>query len=121
MNQFKCCEKYGSEVCSMFNEQQKNMSAFALFDNISVNDLPGLEAYKAAVLPVVQQFGGKYRAVGGRCRQTEGNWVPTYLVMIEFDNFEKANQWYDSVEYAALKEKRLAAVETNAIIFEGLP
>ncbi|WP_353723244.1 DUF1330 domain-containing protein [Dyadobacter sp. 676] len=62
----------------------------------------------------------KYRAVGGRIRHTAGKWTPTYLVMIEFVDFDRANEWYDSAEYAALKARRPVAVQTDAIIFEGL-
>ncbi len=96
------------------------MAAFALFDNLRVKDPVELEEYKQAVLPVVQKYGGIYRCVGGRLRKTEGNWSPAYLVMIEFESYEMANEWYDSADYAELKKRRLSAVESKAVIFEGL-
>lgn len=95
------------------------MKGYCLFDNIQVNDLSRLEQYKKKAEPLVARYGGKYVVLGGQFRVVEGSWGPTFLVMIEFPSYEKANEWYFSEEYRALKELRLSAVESNAIIMEG--
>lgn len=95
------------------------MKGYCLFDNIQVNDLSKLEQYKKKAEPMVARYGGKYVVLGGQFRVVEGSWGPTFLVMIEFPSYEKANEWYFSEEYRALKELRLSAVESNAIIMEG--
>jgi uncharacterized protein (DUF1330 family) len=95
------------------------MKGYCLFDNIQVNDLSRLEQYKKKAEPLVARYGGKYVVLGGQFRVVEGSWGPTFLVMIEFPSYEKANEWYFSEDYRALKELRLSAVESNAIIMEG--
>ena len=94
--------------------------AYCLFDNLSITDHSKLEEYKSNVFPVVQKFGGVYKAIGGQLRKIEGSWNPTYLVMIEFPSFEHANQWYDSEDYKALKHLRQTAGKYDGVILEGL-
>lgn len=95
------------------------MKGYCLFDNVQVNDVKKLEAYKEKAGPLVARYDGKYIILGGQFSVVEGNWRPTFLVMIEFPSYEKANQWYHSEEYRELKSLRLSAVESNAIIVEG--
>jgi uncharacterized protein (DUF1330 family) len=96
------------------------MKGYCLFDNVQVHDLEKLEAYKKQAAPLVEKFGGRYIILGGQFAVVEGSWKPTFVVMIEFPSYEKANQWYYSDEYRALKNLRLSAVDSNAIIIEGL-
>jgi uncharacterized protein (DUF1330 family) len=95
------------------------MKGYCLFDNVQVNDAKKLEAYKEKAAPLVAKYDGKYIILGGQFSVVEGNWRPTFLVMIEFPSYEKANQWYHSEEYRELKALRLSAVESNGIIVEG--
>lgn len=95
------------------------MKGYCLFDNVQVNDAKKLEAYKEKAAPLVAKYDGKYIILGGQFSVVEGNWRPTFFVMIEFPSYEKANQWYHSDEYRELKALRLSAVESNGIIVEG--
>lgn len=96
------------------------MSAYCLFENLEITDFAQLEAYKARVAPLVERFGGRYVVLGGNARPVEGDWTPAYLVMIEFPDLARANQWYDSPEYGEVKRLRLAAGRFNGVILEGL-
>lgn len=96
------------------------MSAYCLFDNLSVNDHQKLEEYKKNVFPIVEKYHGKYVVLGGKTEVIEGNWEPTQLVMIEFPNMQFAKKWYDSADYKDLKALRLSATTSNAAIIEGL-
>ena len=96
------------------------MSAYCLFDNRVVKNPAKLEEYKKRVLPVVEKYHGKYVVLGGETEVVEGNWKPTYLVMIEFPNQELAKKWYYSEEYRDLKALRLSATESNAAIIAGV-
>jgi uncharacterized protein (DUF1330 family) len=96
------------------------MKAYFLFDNIQVNDLSKLELYKSQVVPTVEKYGGRYTVLGGQFTVVEGNWKPTYLVMLEFPSYQLAQEWYASEDYRELKSLRLSAVETNGVIIEGL-
>lgn len=96
------------------------MKGYCIFDNVQVHDLGKLEIYKKQAAPLVEKFGGRYLILGGQFAVVEGSQRPTFLVMIEFPSYEKANQWYFSEEYRELKNLRLSAVDSNAIIVEGL-
>lgn len=96
------------------------MSAYCLFDNLEVIDAAKLEEYKSRVAPVVEKYGGRYVVLGGKVELMEGQWRPTFPVMIEFPNLDRARQWYFSDEYRELKELRLSAVKSNAVLLEGL-
>lgn len=96
------------------------MAAYCLFDNLDVIDAAKLEEYKVRVAPVVEQYGGRYVVLGGRVDLMEGNWRPTFPVMIQFPSLDRAHQWYSSAEYAELKALRLAAVRSNAVFMDGL-
>ncbi|MDJ0788293.1 MAG: DUF1330 domain-containing protein [Myxococcota bacterium] len=96
------------------------MSAFFLFDNLEVTDPQKLDEYVQAVRPVVEEFGGRYRVVGGCATTLEGDWGPAYPVMIEFEGVEQARAWYDSDAYRELKALRQSAVKCNAVLIEGV-
>jgi uncharacterized protein (DUF1330 family) len=91
-----------------------------LFDNLEIFDPAKMEAYKERVMPVVQQFGGRYVVIGGKVDLMEGTAQPSYPVMIEFPSLEQAHRWYGSEEYRELKSLRLEAGRFNAVFVEGL-
>ena len=72
------------------------MPAYALFDNVQVTDPDALNQYKATVLPVVERYAGRYVVMGGQWETLEGDWAPTYPVMIEFPDMAAARAWYHS-------------------------
>ncbi len=97
------------------------MTAFFFFDNLEVRNPDALAEYAERVAPIVAHYGGEYRCVGGAAEALEGEWRPTYPVIIEFPSVDKAKAWYASDEYAPLKKLRLSAVTCNGVLIEGLP
>lgn len=95
------------------------MPAYCFFDVLEVTDPEKLEEYRRGVLATVEQYGGRYLIVGGRCDVVEGQWRPVFPVLIEFPGLEQAHRWYDSEEYRGLKALRLAATRGNAVFIEG--
>jgi uncharacterized protein (DUF1330 family) len=93
-----------------------SMPAYALFDNVHVTDPDALNQYKAAVLPVVDRFGGRYVVVGGEWETLEGDWSPTYPIMIEFPDMAAARAWYHSDDYRPLRDLRHRAATVNAVL-----
>ena len=96
------------------------MSAFFLFDNVEVHDGEELAEYARRVAPIVANYGGSYRVVGGASRIVEGGWQPTYPVIIEFGSVAEAEAWYNSPDYAPLKRLRQSAVTCNGVLIEGV-
>ena len=92
------------------------MPTYALFDNVQVTDPDALNQYKAAVLPIVERFGGRYVVMGGEWETLEGGWAPTYPVMIEFPDMAAARAWYHSDDYRPLRDLRHRAATVNAVL-----
>lgn len=93
------------------------MKAYFFVNVLEVLDTEKMEAYRRRVFDVVAQFGGHYRVLAGPFEVVEGNWQPTFPVLIEFPSLETARRWYDSPEYAELKAMRLAATRSEAVFF----
>jgi uncharacterized protein (DUF1330 family) len=96
------------------------MPAYCLLDNLEITDPEKLEQYKLKVAAVVRAYAGRYVVLGGKTELMEGNWKPTFPVMIEFPSFDQALRWYESEEYRELKALRLSAGRFNAVLIEGL-
>ena len=94
------------------------MSAFFLFDNIEVRDPEKLAEYASKAAPLVARYGGRYRSVGGATTVVEGSWTPVYPVIIEFGSAAAAMAWYESADYAPLKQLRKAAVDCNGVLID---
>ncbi len=96
------------------------MSAYLIADVVRVKDEAKMAEYRSRVGPVVEKFGGKYLAAGGRFEIMEGDWRPTFPVIIRFPSLEQARAWYHSDEYRELKSLRQRASDVNIVFLEGL-
>jgi len=95
------------------------MSAFLVVD-IKISNSEAYEEYKELAKPIVEQFGGVYRARGGALDIRETDlWSPTRIVIIEFPNMHSAQAFVDSEEYAPVKPKRLNNAESTFFVVEG--
>ena len=97
------------------------MPAYFLFDVKEITDPDLMEQYRSRVFDVVKAFGGQYRTVGGSVTGLEGQWRPSFPVIIEFPTVERARAWYDSEVYRPLKEMRLAATRGDCILLDAAP
>ena len=95
------------------------MAAFVIVD-IDVKDPTRYEAYKKAAAPTVAAFGGRYIARGGRAERLEGSWDPKRVVILEFENLERARAWWSSEAYREPKALRHATAVSNMIVVEGM-
>jgi uncharacterized protein (DUF1330 family) len=102
-------------------DEEHSMTAYALFDNLEINDLGKFEQYKSRVPPIVQRYGGRYVVLGGKVELVEGVWRPRFPVMLEFPTLRRAQDWYASDEYRDLRALRLSAGSFNAVFIEGMP
>lgn len=87
--------------------------------NIQVHDPEGYAEYKRLSPQVLKEFGARYLVLGGENRAPEGDWTPHRLVVIEFDSYEKAQEWYDSERYRPAMEARKKAATTQLILVQG--
>ena len=94
------------------------MAAYFIAE-LEINDPAGFEEYRTLVAPLVDKYEGKYVVRGGAIETIEGDWSPKRMVIIEFENVDKAKAWHDSDEYRPVMEMRHMSAVTNAIIVQG--
>ena len=95
------------------------MSAYIVVD-IRVRDPEGYAQYRAAVPPLVAQYGGRYLVRGGALEVMEGDWQPERLVVIEFPSVEQAKAFLHAPEYTSLRATRRATTDSNLVIVQGV-
>lgn len=95
------------------------MTAYGFWNVREVHDPEAMADYVAKVTETVERYGGEYLVVGGPWEAVEGQWQPSYPVIIRFASMDAARAWYDSPEYAPLKEQRLRATVGDAVFLSA--
>jgi uncharacterized protein (DUF1330 family) len=95
------------------------MAAYIILD-IKVEDSLVYDAYKKLSPATVATYGGKYLVRGGKVESLEGDWRPERLVVLEFENTDKAKTWMDSPEYRPVRALRQKSAVTQSILVEGV-
>jgi uncharacterized protein (DUF1330 family) len=83
-------------------------------------DQEALVRYREGNTAAVAAHGGRFVARGGRHEVLEGSYEPIRVVIIEFPDVEAARGWYESDDYAPLRELRRSASETDIFVVEGV-
>jgi len=83
-------------------------------------DQDKLVEYRERNTDAVARHGGRFVARGGRQAILEGGYEPKRVVIIEFAGLEAARGWYESGEYAPLRELRRSASDTDIFVVEGV-
>ncbi len=94
------------------------MTAYVIVD-IDVHDPVGYEEYKKLAPAAVSLYGGKYIARGGRTEVLEGSWSPSRLVILQFEDVERAKKWLNSAEYSEARAMRHRTARSNMVVIEG--
>lgn len=94
------------------------MAAYVIVD-IEIHTPERYEEYKALAGPTVERYGGRYVVRGGRAENLEGEWEPHRVVVLEFPDYERAKQWWNSEEYAPGKRLRQSIAHSRMIVVEG--
>jgi uncharacterized protein (DUF1330 family) len=95
------------------------MTAYVIVD-IDVHDLVGYDEYKKLAPAIVESFGGKYLARGGRTEILEGDWSPNRLVILQLESVRQAKKWVDSPEYSEARKMRLSTTNSKMVVIEGV-
>ena len=91
-----------------------------MIGNITITDPDAFAEYGKQVPGTVAAFGGTYLVRGGTPEKAEGNYNPVRIVVLQFESVEKAKEWYNSPEYAPLKEMRMKASTGDLYFVEGV-
>jgi 3-isopropylmalate dehydrogenase len=114
-------EAIAAWVCSFAGQPQRSLRAEAyVIVDIQVTDPVRYEEYKKLAPPSLAAYGGRYVARGGKTETLEGDWSPQRLVILEFENAERARAWLNSPEYRAARQLRHQTAKANMIVVEGV-
>ena len=94
------------------------MPAYVITE-IDVTNAEAFKEYAPQVQPSFAPFGGRYLARGGTTQSLVGE-PPKRVVVLEFENMERAQAWYASPGYDRLKALRDRAGKARIFIVEGL-
>jgi uncharacterized protein (DUF1330 family) len=94
------------------------MPAYVIVET-DIHDPEQYEQYKAASPAAVAGGGGRFLVRGGELVVLEGDWEPTRLVVLEFEDLDAVKRWYDSPEYQAAKQLREGAANLRMVAVQG--
>jgi uncharacterized protein (DUF1330 family) len=95
------------------------MPAYIIASATEARDQETLAEYRRRTTDSVAKHGGRFIVRGGEHEVLEGDWPAVRLVVIEFDDVDAARAWWDSEDYAPLKEMRRSASDTDIVLVEG--
>ena len=96
------------------------MPAYVIANVTKAWDEDKLVEYREGNTDAVAKHGGRFVARGGRHEILEGDYAPLRVVIIEFPDLEAAKGWYESDDYAPLRELRRSASKTDILMVEGV-
>ncbi|MCY3737707.1 MAG: DUF1330 domain-containing protein [Gemmatimonadaceae bacterium] len=88
--------------------------------NDEITDEAVFAEFRERIAATVEAHGGRYLVRGGATEVADGDWTPGRLVILEFDDVDRARAWLNSPEYAELREIRRKSANASVIIAEGV-
>ena len=95
------------------------MPAYVIAE-IDITDPARYEQYKAATPAAIAAGGGRFLVRGGELVVLEGDWQPTRLVVLEFEDLAAAKRWYESEAYQEAKKLREGAAHLRVVAVQGV-
>lgn len=94
------------------------MSVF-LISEVSIKDLEKAEIYKTLAAESIQKFGGRYLVRGADLQTLEGRISHKKLVIVEFPNEDRLQEWYHSSDYKEALLIRDYAIDRDLFYVQG--
>ena len=94
------------------------MPAYVIAET-DVTDPERYEQYKAASPTVIAAEGGRFLVRGGELVVLEGDWQPSRLVVLEFEDLAAAKRWHGSEVYQEAKKLRDGAAHLRMVAVGG--
>jgi uncharacterized protein (DUF1330 family) len=95
------------------------MAAYVIVET-DVTDPEQYERYKAASPGAIAAGGGRFLARGGELDVLEGDWRPSRLVVLEFEDLAAARRWYESERYRQARQPRQGAATLRMVAVQGV-
>ncbi len=85
---------------------------------VTVTDPDKYAVYAKMAGEAIRKYGGKPLARGGRFQAMEGD-ARARNVILEFESYDRAVEYYNSPEYQAAKKEREGAGIAEMVVVEG--
>jgi uncharacterized protein (DUF1330 family) len=95
------------------------MPAYVIVET-DITDPERYEQYKTAGAAAVAAAGGRYLVRGGELDIFEGDWHPSRLVVLEFEDLAAARHWYESEAYQEARKLREGAAYVRMVAVQGV-
>jgi len=96
------------------------MPAYVIVET-DITDADRYEQYKSASPAAIAAGGGRFLVRGGDIAVLEGDWHPSRLVLLEFEDLEAAKRWFESEAYQQARTLREGAAEMRMVAVQGVP
>jgi uncharacterized protein (DUF1330 family) len=83
------------------------VAAYVIYARRDETDEEKSRQYSKLVVPQIRDFGGEIVTARGQVHVVEGDWQPKAITILKFENKQALMNWYQSSEYAPLKQMRL--------------
>lgn len=94
------------------------MAAYLVVEAV-ITDREKFAAYARRAPELVARFGGEYIVLGGTQEALEGDWGEVRLVVHRWPDMASARRFWNSPEYAEVRELREGAGEFRVMLLEG--
>lgn len=94
------------------------MAAYVVV-RVEIRDPDRFDRYREAVAPNVAAFGGRYLVRGGPMELLEGDDDGRRIVILEFESLAHVRKWWNSPEYAEIRELREGAAILDVVAVGG--
>ena len=94
------------------------MPAYVIVET-DITDPEHYEQYKAASPGAITAGGGRFLVRGGELAVLEGDWQPSRLVVLEFEDLAAAKRWYESEAYLDAKKLLEGAAHLRMVAVQG--
>lgn len=85
-----------------------------------VTDADRYAGYATLTPAIIEQYGGRFLARGGRNVTLEGPKAPSRVVVLEFPAYDAAVAFYNGPEYTAARRVRAGAATMQIVAVEGM-
>jgi uncharacterized protein (DUF1330 family) len=95
------------------------MTAYVIVET-NITDPERYKQYMAASPAAIAAGGGRFLVRGGELAVLEGDWQPTRLVVLEFEDLAAAKRWYESEVYQEARKLREGAAHLRMVAVQGV-
>jgi uncharacterized protein (DUF1330 family) len=95
------------------------MTAYVIVET-DITDPEQFKRYMAVSPAAVAAGGGRFLVRGGDLAVLEGDWRPPRLVLLEFEDLDAVQRWYDSDAYREARKLRADAASFRIVGVQGV-